>query len=64
MSDEVDTVKDALGPKCEAILKACGNLAAFQHLVANHCLTGNDIVKGTRLINVNEQILEAGGARV
>ena len=64
MSDKPNTVEDILGSKCRVILEACEHYTNFQRLVADHQLTGQDIAKAMKLINVNEQALVAGGARV
>lgn len=53
-----------LGPKWKESLEAAMHLAVFQTLVANHELTGEDIAWAMKLLNANEQMLEAGGAKV
>ena len=58
------TIEELLGPKCGAIIEAAGHLAKFQCLVADNDLVGEDINKAMKLLNVNEQILVEGGARV
>ncbi len=62
-SDET-LIEDELGPKWNKILYASFLYVMFKSKVQKYQLTGEDIAKGEKLLNENEQWLQSGGAEV